>query len=556
MKIQAWIIKNLKNATGKLVGKRCNKNWFIKYKYLEEYNEILKLTSFIDHLNPKLNQRVWHITNNVYNQIKCGNPSCINLISKFHTNSTYSKTCSNKCAQTNPATQTKIKATNLKKYGTEYGLQNEEVKKKCKETVMELYGVDNISKSQEHTEKKKATCMRNYGVDWIVRRKDIMEDAVYTRYGVKNVANVPEILASRTESRKANFYKLLFNNPRFKNMVSPAFDISEFNGTGWSSNYDFKCNRCNTIFQYPLRWARVPRCPICFPSNQTSIFEKQVLDYIREILPAETIIENDRKILEGKELDIYIPSRNIAIECNGLFWHSEIFGKKDKSYHLNKTNQCENKDIQLIHILENEWEYESDIIKLQLKELFCPSIDIPSSFEIKEISLETSLDFLFQYSLNKGDDSDIRLGLYVADKLAAVLPCNINKDKLEILQYINTGKYNFNYIFEQFIAHLIKHTPNLNSVNMTIDRRYGILYYKLLDNTKFNMVRILPPVPRYMRREKSHELPDLIEEEVFTNPEFLDETINTKLDIWEQLKSYGYDRIWDCGNIKYELIIP
>jgi len=61
---------------------------------------------------------------------------------------------------------------------------------------------------------------------------------------------------------------------------------------------------------------------------------------------------NDRKILKGKEIDIYIPEYNLAIEFNGLYWHSEIY--KDKNYHLNKTEECLKNNIQLIHIFEDE----------------------------------------------------------------------------------------------------------------------------------------------------------------------------------------------------------
>ncbi|MFW6130771.1 MAG: hypothetical protein ACOC56_06250, partial [Atribacterota bacterium] len=59
---------------------------------------------------------------------------------------------------------------------------------------------------------------------------------------------------------------------------------------------------------------------------------------------------NKRRFIE---LDIYLPDFNIAIEYNGLYWHSELNGK-DRNYHLNKTNICENENIQLIHIFEDE----------------------------------------------------------------------------------------------------------------------------------------------------------------------------------------------------------
>ena len=40
-------------------------------------------------------------------------------------------------------------------------------------------------------------------------------------------------------------------------------------------------------------------------------------------------ITNDRSVIPPKELDIYIPSLKIAIECNGCYWHSDM--KKTKN---------------------------------------------------------------------------------------------------------------------------------------------------------------------------------------------------------------------------------
>jgi hypothetical protein len=61
-------------------------------------------------------------------------------------------------------------------------------------------------------------------------------------------------------------------------------------------------------------------------------------------------VTNTRKIIPPFELDIYIPGTNLAIEFNGLFWHSQ----KDKYYHLNKTLRCREFGIQLFHIFESE----------------------------------------------------------------------------------------------------------------------------------------------------------------------------------------------------------
>ena len=71
------------------------------------------------------------------------------------------------------------------------------------------------------------------------------------------------------------------------------------------------------------------RCLKCHPllSFGSSIKEKKVLSFIREVLPNEEIIENDRTQLTNPitnrqlELDIWIPRLRKAIEFNGEYWH-------------------------------------------------------------------------------------------------------------------------------------------------------------------------------------------------------------------------------------------
>ena len=44
-------------------------------------------------------------------------------------------------------------------------------------------------------------------------------------------------------------------------------------------------------------------------SQGTSLEEQSVYNFMRSLLPNKTIVKNDRNILKGKELDIYIPSK-------------------------------------------------------------------------------------------------------------------------------------------------------------------------------------------------------------------------------------------------------
>lgn len=93
----------------------------------------------------------------------------------------------------------------------------------------------------------------------------------------------------------------------------------------------------------------------------SSFEEKEVVSFVKSIYKGE-VIENDRSLIAPKELDIYIPEKNFAIEYDGLAWHSERTGCKS-SYHLQKTRACNGKGVRLFHLYSNEWRDKKEIVK-------------------------------------------------------------------------------------------------------------------------------------------------------------------------------------------------
>lgn len=89
--------------------------------------------------------------------------------------------------------------------------------------------------------------------------------------------------------------------------------------------------------------------------------EKEVVSFVKSIYKGE-VIENDRSLIAPKELDIYIPEKNFAIEYDGLARHSERTGCKS-SYHLQKTRACNGKGVRLFHLYSNEWRDKKEIVK-------------------------------------------------------------------------------------------------------------------------------------------------------------------------------------------------
>lgn len=98
------------------------------------------------------------------------------------------------------------------------------------------------------------------------------------------------------------------------------------------------------------------------PRDRTTEPEKQCLAMLPESLE---IKQHDRTILNGKELDIFIPSHNLAIEINGLYWHSTDIPKIDRS-HIEKFMQCKEKGIKLLQLTDADILGRPKLIKSML----------------------------------------------------------------------------------------------------------------------------------------------------------------------------------------------
>ena len=104
-------------------------------------------------------------------------------------------------------------------------------------------------------------------------------------------------------------------------------------------------------------------CPQCYSSRYVSFKEREISTWL-ENLNIGNIYTTYKKIKNITELDIYIPDKNIAIEFNGVYWHSEKF--KPRTYHYDKWLACKNQGIQLIQVWEDDWNRNPDLVKRML----------------------------------------------------------------------------------------------------------------------------------------------------------------------------------------------
>lgn len=98
-------------------------------------------------------------------------------------------------------------------------------------------------------------------------------------------------------------------------------------------------------------------CPVC-AHGQVSAPENELAEFVSTITE---IKRHDRTLISPKELDIYVPSKKIAIEFNGLYWHTEE--KVGRTYHYDKWLACKNAGVQLIQIWEDDWKHKNNIAR-------------------------------------------------------------------------------------------------------------------------------------------------------------------------------------------------
>ena len=327
-----------------------------------------------------------------------------------------------------------------------------------------------------------------------------------------------------------------------------------------SKKYKFICEICkNDEIYLDVNNGKLPICRTCNPIT-TSIGETEILQYIKNNFADFKIESGNRNILSGQELDIYIPEKKIAIEFNGIYWHSESNGK-DKSYHMDKTLECEKQGIRLIHVFENEWIDKRDIVKSKLLNILGKHKEsiYARKCSIKIPTKKEKLNFLNENHIQGNDSSSIYYGLYFKDKLVSIMTFgklrismgnrNRNIGEYELYRFASILNHNIVGAASKLLAHFVKNN-NPEKIITYADRRwsskqnmYGKIGFSFIGETK----------PNYWYFHKNDCL-SLLHRFNFAKYKLKGkfETFNQNLTEYENMKTNGYNRIWDCGHLKYE----
>lgn len=249
--------------------------------------------------------------------------------------------------------------------------------------VQQKYGVDNVFRADSIKHKIKETNLKRYGVDCYLKTKEARTLRAKSQFdeAVEKIANILNGYST---------FKMLDDR------IRPNLDKFK-GGKETFAKIACTCLKCGKSYETNAR--RVQRCPDCYScdwSNGTSKSEKEIVDFISSIYSGE-IIENDRRVLYPKELDIYLPDLNLAIEFDGDYYHgassAEYFHemKKVATY---KQTRCYKLGIHLITIKECEFLNDKEKYFKLLKRAIKPKILKFDECEIRKIN-ENKFNVLF-----------------------------------------------------------------------------------------------------------------------------------------------------------------
>jgi hypothetical protein len=451
------------------------------------------------------------------------------------------------------STKEKRKQTNIDRYGTDIPFNTPEVQDKFKATCLARYGVEHSSQSDVIKNKQKIawgkynnshplsdsevrarcddTMQERYGVLHPIQHPEIkkkIEDTLLSIYGVSNAAKAEEVKRKISSTHTNGASTFLDDSTWMQEMM----EVIGQRGISELLNVSTNCVR-NYCDKHSIVFRKIK-----------SAFEEEVYLYIKGLLPADTIIDRNTKAIIDGELDIYLPQHQVAIECNGTYWHSELNGRT-KSYHNKKTQECNNINVHLMHIWEHEWMQNKDIIKSRIAVILGKGKKIPArKTTVQVVTKKEAAIFLNENHIQSSCNSTVNLGLHYEGTLVSIMTFGkprFSKNEYELIRFCTTKNTIVVGGASKLFTHFLR-TLNPGNIISYSDRAFntGGLYHTL----GFSYAHKSPPSYKYTKdyfnmenrvKYQKHKLSKLLE------------IYDPALSEWDNMKQNGFDRIWDCG---------
>jgi hypothetical protein len=323
------------------------------------------------------------------------------------------------------------------------------------------------------------------------------------------------------------------------------------------------CGR--TLEMRPREMIQGNQCARCSLGN-ISKPEQELLDFIRKLLPNEKIIGNYKipsmknpKSGHHKELDIFLPERNIGFEYNGTWWHKGERGLDD----YQKILDCSDIGITVYTVREHEWFKKKDIVKDRIQTILGATEDFTKLYArkliVKEVPIKEKSAFLSANHIQGNDSTFLRLGLYdINDVLCSVMTFSkprrsMNGSNIELSRFCVLQKHlvvgGFSKLFKAALKILGEGTTITTYAMMSYSR--GNVY----EVNGFEPTHYTKPGVWYWHRNTNKILhrfnltkKSIIEKYNNGDFKFYDENLSDT----ENLEKNNWFKFYDSGNIVFK----
>lgn len=311
------------------------------------------------------------------------------------------------------AGKAKRDATMMNKYGVLYPFESQQILSKTRKTLKSRIGVEYPFMDRSIRRRAVETIISRYGVSTVMQLPEVraaIKQTLYKTYGVEN--------ASQINLNKESFAK--FNDDADFTRVYRELDstkaISVYYGVSISSVQK-----------------RAARLGLPKKRSLISVPEQQVADYMRYI--GAEIVQSERTVIRPKEIDIYLPDRNIGIEFDGIYMHSSRM--TDSMHLLDKTLRAYDAGCTLIHVFSDEWLYHEQIVKSRLAHLIGKSNRIYARCTDVHIDSDKPIidEFLGKNFLGPVMQYDVSVSLRYNGRVVSVMTFRLCDTHNELVQF-------------------------------------------------------------------------------------------------------------------------
>lgn len=286
----------------------------------------------------------------------------------------------------------------------------------------------------------KKTCMERYGVESVMQLKEVKDRCSRSRYE-GNWCHVTG--QKRAEAEDAEWLQTRVNEGHAVADLASYFEVPP-----------------DTMY------GQLSRMNIDLTSRITSSGERKLAEMVEGM--GFVVERNNRRLLGGMEIDVYIPSLNLGFEYNGCHWHSDAVIDKDR--HKEKQDRAEAAGVRLITIWEDTMNAHPEKVERFVINVLGKN---PSRLNarvgvVKDISHKEFTEFLDVHHMQGGTHvAHVRLGLFIDDRLVSVMGFRraaknvkvYGDNAHELVRFASVGvRGSFGKLESHFIRH---HSPRL-----------------------------------------------------------------------------------------------